>query len=88
MIDSQTKRLTVQMISLPFRPLMPVADGTIAAADRIGFAYYYASPPPGIDGFLCVKSVVARVPYATADARSTKATAVARVPYATAEAKC
>lgn len=40
-MNTANKRFSVVNICLPFGRLLPIPDGTVAAADRASFAYAY-----------------------------------------------
>ena len=41
-LDTQAKRASAVMISLPFRGILPAPDGSIGSADRQHLAFLYA----------------------------------------------
>ena len=57
-VDTRDKRMSIMGVSLPWRGVFPLADGTIGTADRLIFPYSYsgiaASPPAAVSAVLGV----------------------------------
>lgn len=45
-VDTALKRFTIISVTEPWRMLIPPADGTVAAVDRLGYPYLYAGIAP------------------------------------------
>lgn len=41
-VDTRNKRMSITSISIPWRGMLPLADGTVDAADRQIFPYHYS----------------------------------------------
>ena len=48
-IDTKTKRLSFLNLGMPWWSTLPVADGTVDAADRLHFLHLYSGIPAGVD---------------------------------------
>ena len=64
-MDTEAKRFTAQLISLPYRGIATPPDNTTSAGDRVAIAYQYSglvTVTTPTAGFICLNSETIGVP--------------------------